>query len=144
MATINHLFHINASIEKVFEALTTIKGLSSWWTSTTRGDCLVGGIIEFRFGDFGRPDMKVKEIKTNESVTWECVGGPEDWVGHIFTFNLDSNEGKTRIRFEQSGWKETGDFYASCNFSWGRFMESLRQYCQTGNGEAFGTVGYRK
>ncbi len=144
MATINHLFHINASIEKVFEALTTIKGLSSWWTSTTRGDCLVGGIIEFRFGDFGGPDMKVKEIKTNESVTWECVGGPEDWVGHIFTFNLDSNEGKTRIRFEQSGWKETGDFYASCNFSWGRFMESLRQYCQTGNGEAFGTVGYRK
>lgn len=144
MATINHLFHINASIEKVFEALTTIKGLSSWWTSTTRGDCLVGGIIEFRFGDFGGPDMKVKEIKTNESVTWECVGGPEDWVGHIFTFNLDSNEGKTRIRFEQSSWKETGDFYASCNFSWGRFMESLRQYCQTGNGEAFGTVGYRK
>ena len=27
MSSIKHLFHINASKEKVFEALTTIKGL---------------------------------------------------------------------------------------------------------------------
>ncbi len=144
MFVIKHLFHINASKETVFEALTTIDGLSNWWTNKVGGDTAVGGIIEFRFGDFGGPDMKVKEIKPNESVTWECAGGPEDWLGHIFSFYLDSNENKTRVRFKQSGWKETGDFYASCNFSWGRYMESLRQFCQTGKGEAFGSEGYRK
>ena len=101
------------------------------------------GIIQFRFGE-GGPDMKVKELKPNASVTWECVAGPEDWLGNIFTFNLDENEGKTRVRFEQAGWKETDDFYASCSFSWGRYMESLRQYCQKGKGEAFGSEGYRK
>jgi uncharacterized protein YndB with AHSA1/START domain len=144
MASIKHLFHINAPKEKVFETLTTIKGLSGWWTANTSGDTTLDGIIEFRFGDYGGPDMKVKEIKPNESILWECVGGPEDWIGHIFSFHLDINDNKTRVRFEQSGWKETGDFYASCNFSWGRYMESLRQLCQTGKGEAFGSEGYRK
>ena len=142
--SIKHLFHINASKEKVFEALSSIKGLSGWWTATTNGDTKVGDTIQFRFGDFGGPDMKVKDVKPGESVTWECVAGPEGWVGHIFNFHLDSNDNKTRVRFEHSGWEETGDFYASCNFSWGRYMESLRQLCQTGKGEAFGSEGYRK
>ena len=144
MYSIKHLFHINASKEKVLEALTTIKGLANWWTTQTTSDSKAGGIIQFRFGDMGGPDMKVKEIKPNESVTWECVGGPEDWIGHIFSFQLDTAANKTRVGFEQSGWKETDDFYASCNFSWGRYMESLRQLCQTGKGEAFGSEGYRK
>lgn len=144
MTVIKHLFHINASKEKVFEALTTISGLANWWTTQTTGDSKPGGVIQFRFGDMGGPDMKVTAIKPNESVSWECVSGPEDWIGHIFSFHLDTADNKTRVCFEQSGWKETGDFYASCNFSWGRYMESLRQLCQTGKGEAFGSEGYRK
>ena len=143
MASIKNLFHINAPKEKVYKAISTIEGLSNWWTTQTTGESKVDGIIQFRFGE-GGPDMKVIEMKPNESVTWECVAGPEDWMGTTFTFNLDENEGKTRVRFEQAGYKEANDFYASCAFSWGRYMESLRQYCQTGNGEAFGSEGYRK
>jgi uncharacterized protein YndB with AHSA1/START domain len=144
MYVIKHLFHINAPKERVFEALATIEGLAGWWTNKVTGNASTGGVIEFRFGEYGCPDMKVKDITPNELVVWECVGGPEDWMGHIFFFHLDTNENKTRVRFEHSGWKETGDFYASCNFSWGRYMESLRQLCQTGKGEAFGSEGYRK
>ncbi len=143
MASIKHLFHINASKEKVYEALTTINGLSNWWTKQTTGDINVGGIIQFRFGEFGN-DMKVITLKPNETVTWECVDGAPDWIGTTFTFQLDTNDGKTRVRFEQAGWKEANDFYAGCSFSWGRYMESLRQLCQTGKGEAFGSEGYRK
>lgn len=143
MTSIKNLFHINGPKEKVYEAISTINGLSNWWTAQTTGESKVDGIIQFRFGG-GGPDMKVKEMKQNELVTWECVAGPEDWIGNTFTFKLDENEGKTRVRFEQAGWKEANDFYASCSFSWGRYMESLRQYCQTGKGEAFGSDGYRK
>jgi uncharacterized protein YndB with AHSA1/START domain len=143
MASIKHLFHINAPKEKVFEAITTIESLAKWWTTDTSGDASPGGIIRFWFGG-GGPEMKVKEMKPGESLTWECVGGAEGWLGHLFTFTLDTNDNKTRVRFEQSGWKEADDFYAACNFSWGRYMESLRQLCQTGKGEAFGSEGYRK
>lgn len=130
-------------MENVYKAISTIEGLSNWWTTQTSGESKPDGIIQFRFGE-GGPDIKVKEMKPNESVTWECVAGPEDWLGNTFTFNLDENDGKTRVRFAQAGWKEANDFYASCSFSWGRYMESLRQYCQTGKGEAFGGEGYRK
>jgi uncharacterized protein YndB with AHSA1/START domain len=142
--SIKHLFHISASKEKVFEALSTINGLSNWWSVNTSGNSSLNGIIQFRFGDMGGPDMKVTEIKSNEKVSWECVASPHDWTGTTLTFLLDENDGKTRVRFSHDGWKDNSDFYAACNFSWGRYMESLRQYCQTGKGEAFGSAGYRK
>ena len=142
--SIKHFFHINASKQKVFEAISTIKGLSNWWTIETTGDSLINGIIQFRFGGSGGPDMKVKESQSPQKVTWECVESNHGWKGHTFTFTLDENEGKTRVRFSHDGWKELDDFYAICNFSWGRYMESLRQLCQTGKGEAFGSEGYRK
>ena len=141
MHSIKHLFHIDASKQRVFEAISTFNGLSNWWTSKTTGSDVLGGIIQFRFGEMGGPDMKVTEIKPNEKLSWECLESPHGWVGHTFTFMLDENDNKTRVRFSHSGWTEEDDFYAICTFTWGRYMESLRQYCQTGKGGAFGTEG---
>jgi len=143
MYSIKHVFHIKASNEKVFEAISTIDGLSNWWTTDTEGGTAVGDTIQFRFGG-GGPQMKVIESVPGKKLVWECVGGADGWIGHTFTFALDENDGKTRVRFSQDGWTEQEDFYASCNFSWARYMESLRQFCQTGRGEAFGSEGYRK
>jgi uncharacterized protein YndB with AHSA1/START domain len=143
MYAAKHLLHIATSRDKVFKALSTIEGLSNWWTVQTSGNTTKDGIIQFRFGEIG-PDMKVTELITGEKIVWECVASPFGWVGHTFTFILDDNDGKTRVRFSHDGWTEQDDFHASCNFTWGRYMESLRQYCQTGKGEAFGSDGYRQ
>lgn len=141
--SIKHLFHIAAKRSDVFKAIATIEGLSNWWTTDTKGDDKVSGVIKFRFAKNGGPDMKVKEIKANESVIWECIESPHGWLGHIFTFTLDENEGKTRVRFSHTGFPEEDDSMGICTFAWGRYLESLRQYCQTGNGEAFGSPGYK-
>ncbi len=142
--SIKHLFHINAPKQKVFEAISTINGLSNWWTTQTTGDAAVGGIVKFSFGDIIGAEMKVTEIIPNEKVSWECVASPYGWVGNTVSFLLDENDGKTRVRFSHDGWAEQGDYYGGCSFSWGRYMESLRQLCQTGKGEAFGSEGYKK
>src|SRR4051812_11666987 len=144
MAAIKHLFHINAPRQNVYSALTQIEGLSNWWTTETSGESKAGGVVEFRFSTFGVNKMLVKELKENETVAWQCVDGPPEWIGNRISFKLDDNAGKTRVRFVHDDWKEANDFYASCCFSWGRYMESLRQFCQTGIGEAFGSAGYRK
>jgi len=143
MPAIKHLFHINAPREKVYQALSTIDGLANWWTTQTSGESKPGGIIDFAFGKM-ITKMSVAGLKPGEWVKWECVGGPDDWIGTTVEFRLDENDGKTRVRFNHDNWKEAGDFYAGCSFSWARYMESLRQLCQTGNGEAFGSAGYRK
>jgi uncharacterized protein YndB with AHSA1/START domain len=143
MPAIKHLLHINASQQKVYEAISSINGLQNWWTVQTSGTDSDGGTISFRFGETG-PDFKVIELIPHKKIKWECVAGPPDWIGTTLNFDMDQNDGKTRVRFEHAGWAQDGDFYASCAFSWGRYLESLRQYSQTGKGEAFGSVGYRK
>ena len=141
--SIKQLFHIDASMKKVYEAISTIEGLSNWWTIQTTGDASLGGTIQFNFGEFQGPRMKVIEQIEHNKLVWECVESGHGWLGNTFEFSLDENEGKTRVRFSHNGWEKQEDFYAICSFSWGRYMESLRQYCQTGEGEAFGSKGYR-
>ncbi len=141
--SIKHLFHIDASKQKVFEAISTIEGLSNWWTIQTKGSTALNETIQFDFGDIVGPAMKVIKLEPSKEIIWKCIGSSPGWLDHIFTFSLDEKEDKTRVRFTHDGWKELDDFYAICNFSWGRYMESLRQYCQTGKGEAFGSDDYR-
>ena len=143
MADIKHLLHIAAPREKVYQALSTIEGLSNWWTRQTTGSTRPGDVVQFRFGEFGN-DMKVEASEPGKLVKWKCVAGPEDWIGTSILFGLDENEGKTRIRFEHANWAKADDFFAACSFTWSRYLESLRQFCQTGKGEAFGSEHYRK
>ena len=142
--SIKHLFHINASRQSVFEAISTIKGLSNWWTTETSGDCSVNGTIQFRFADSGGPDMKVTDCKPAEYLSWECIESNHGWKGYTFSFTLEDKNGKTRVIFSHDGWKEQDENYAACSFSWGRYMESLRRLCETGRGEAFGSEAYKK
>ncbi len=137
MAEIKHLFHISAPREKVYQSLATVSGLAGWWAKETSGNADVGGVIEFHFGPVFMNKMKVRHLKNGEIVNWECVEGPTDWIGTRINFALDENEGKTRIRFEHSGFKETDDHFAQCNFSWGRYMVSLRELCEKGKGSPF-------
>ena len=58
MPEIIHRVGIAGSVSEVYNALTTDKGLSRWWTSDTSGAGDVGSIIKFRFDGEG-PDFIV-------------------------------------------------------------------------------------
>lgn len=143
MADIKFLFHIDAPRQKVYNAITTIDGLSKWWTKETKGDNKLNGIIEFRFGERWLTQMKVVKLKQDELVGWESIDKQDQWNGSRLNFKLDDNEGKTRVRFEHIGIKGGEDYLAMINFSWSRFLDSLKQLCQTGKGEGFGSEYYR-
>jgi hypothetical protein len=48
----------SSSLGDAYKALTTLDGLSGWWTNNTQGEDKVGGVLQFRFGA-GGIDMKV-------------------------------------------------------------------------------------
>ena len=137
MFTIKHLFHIKASFETIFEAITTIDGLKSWWTPQTSGSHEMGEVLEFRFGNTTLCFMQIINTVPNAYLEWECIDGHQEWLGTIVKFQLDADDNMVRVRFEHSNWKEANDFFGQCNFSWGRYMESLRMYCETGQGNPF-------
>ncbi|WP_031479216.1 SRPBCC family protein [Streptomyces bicolor] len=134
MVDILHRIGATAAPGDVYAALTTIEGLSSWWTQDTDGDPDVGGVIRFRF-DAGGFDMKVLEARPAERVCWEVVDGPEEWIGTRIRFELKREGDFTVVLFRHEGWKEPVEFMYHCSTKWATFLMSLKKLVETGKGE---------
>ncbi len=134
MVDILHKVGIKASSPvDAYKALSTIEGLSGWWTSDTRGESKVGGVIQFRFGDGGF-DMKVLELQPAMQVLWQVIDGPEEWVGTKISFELRQEGAWTIVLFKHQGWKEPVEFMHHCSTKWGVFLLSLKSLLETGKG----------
>ena len=133
MPEIRHNVTINATSEKVYEAITTQEGLANWWAKQTIAKSEVGFVNIFTFGTF-RNEMKVTMLNPNRKVEWHCINSLEEWIGTNISFDLEEKNGRTILRFAHSGWKAITDIFAGCNYDWGRFMTSLKLFCETGTG----------
>jgi uncharacterized protein YndB with AHSA1/START domain len=77
MPDIRHRVGIASRPDKVFKAITSISGLSEWWTKDVKGSPGLGGKLEFSFGNPEHPTvMEVLEQKPNDKVAWRCLEGP--------------------------------------------------------------------
>ena len=135
MPTITHVFHIDKPQEEVFEKLITVEAIKAWWTEDTVGTDGPGGELTFIFNGTPLCTMKVVDQTAPNRLEWECIKGYPDWVGTRVTYELSQNDGKTKVFFTHSGWAEQTEFFAQCNFSWGRYMVSLRDLCEKGKGD---------
>ena len=117
----------------VYQALTTIEGLSGWWTHDTRGESGVGGVLQFRF-HAGGFDMKVLELHLDRSLRWEVVDGPSEWIGTHVSFDLKQQDDWTIVLFKHEGWREPVEFMHHCSTKWGVFLLSLKSLLETGKG----------
>ena len=143
MVPIKLLLHINSPKEKVFKALTESSELSKWYTTIVNGIFNLNEIITVEFVNFAEFKFKVVALVPNESIHLEIVESKFDNTGHLMKYDLDENDGKTRVRYTYEGFSEMDDSYANMNYSSAEYLESLRQYCQVGKGEAFGSSSYR-
>lgn len=134
MADILHRIGVEGSTpEQVYDALTTLDGLSGWWAEKTAGRTGLGGVIEFRFGP-GGVDMKVAELDPGRRVRWDVVGGPEEWIGTSVQWDLRQDGDYTIVLFRHEGWREPGEFMHHCSTRWATFLLSLKRLLETGEG----------
>ena len=125
------------SPQEVYQALSTIEGLSSWWTTDTHGDPDTGGTIVFRFGGDDGFDMLVRELVPAKGVAWEVVAGPEEWIGTEVTFDIHQDDEWTIVLFEHHGWREQVEFMNHCSTKWATFLLSLVELVQSGSGRPY-------
>jgi uncharacterized protein YndB with AHSA1/START domain len=142
MATIKHHFLIATPVEKVYAAVTTVEGLSGWWTTGTTGNPNKGGKLRFEFDHGLYNVMQVTDLRRNKFAAWKCgestFTSGKEWIGTRVTFQLSRDKDRnTVVKFEHNGWRKASDFYGLCNFHWARFMVSLKSLCETGKGEPY-------
>ena len=134
MSDILHRIGVEHAVpEQVYEALTTIDGLSNWWAENTSGTTDLGGRIEFRFGPGGF-DMEVVELEPGRLVRWDVVDGPEEWLGTSVQFDLHQEGDYTIVLFKHEGWREPVEFMHHCSTKWAAFLLSLKSLLETGKG----------
>lgn len=131
MADILHRIGTEGSTpEKVYDALTTLDGLSSWWTETTTGNTGLGGDVEFRIG----LTLKVTELDPGRLVRWEVIDGPAEWIGTTIRWDLSQDGDWTIILLTHQGWREPVEFMHHCSTKWATHLMSLKKLIETGTG----------
>lgn len=135
MATIYHQVGIKASTGDTLIALTTLEGLSSWW-SRAEGSCSPGDALTFYFGEHA-VKMLVEQPSKTSRVQWRCIDDEGEWKDTLFTFDLVDDETQVLINFTHSKWNEVTDLFSHCSTKWAVFLLSLKDYLETGKGKPF-------
>jgi len=140
MVNIIHRIGIRSGSEKVYKAISTIEGVSNWWTEEVEGDDKAEGKIQFTFrtdtGNIkGQMLMEVKELNPQQRVRWHCVEGPDEWIGTDVTFDLSEQDNQTILIFGHRNWREAVEFTSHCSMKWAVFLLTLRDYVETGKGK---------
>jgi uncharacterized protein YndB with AHSA1/START domain len=126
---------ISAPLSSVFAAVSSVEGLSGWWTTSTSGSPEPGGELRFTFRD-GAAVMRVEE-RTPTLERWTCLGhsGQPEWEHTTVSFQLTAvNPGVTRLQFTHGGLRPQLDCYGQCSAGWNYLMRSLASYAETGTG----------
>jgi len=135
MNSIEHFQTVNVPSNKVYEALTTEKGLSEVWTNDLVVQDHFDAVNIFRFGDHDESKMLVMELVPNRKIVWKCIESDDpEWIDTTISFDIEENSGGTNITFRHMNWQGITACYRSCNYNWAIFLLSLKQYCEDGNG----------
>lgn len=137
-----HAVEVEAGEDAIYQALTTSKGLASFWTPQSEAEPNVGSVTVFRFA--GAPvdlKMRVDGLEPGKRVAWTCQGDFPHWEGTTVTWELSpavQGSGIT-VLFRHEDWKP--DYpemdYAHVNFVWGQVVGRLKAYCETGKSQPF-------
>jgi len=130
-----HRVEIEATPGAAYQALTEVKKLAGWWTTDTRGEEKLGGVLEFWFGNFCQ-DMRVSALEKDRLVRWQALErGITEWTGSEIEFTITPHQKHCFVFLRHSKWAEvTADLFPHCSMSWAVYLLSLKELLETGKG----------
>ena len=133
---------VKASPGELFDALTSVCGLTAWWTRAT-GSGDAGGELRFLMNSPEPLVIHVDEATRPASVRWtvtEC-SFLSDWVGTRPTFTITAvGGGASELRFRHHGLTSELECIDMCTRSWDHYLASLRDYLESGRGSPRGSA----
>jgi uncharacterized protein YndB with AHSA1/START domain len=135
MADIYHQIGVNTNTHQVYNAITTLGGLSGWWTNTT-GSTEINGNLYFHFNDV-KIEMTILELVPDKKVVWQCTEKEGEWKDTIITYDLVKTDEQVFVNFSHTKWLQQTSFCSHCNTKWAVFLLSLKDYLEKGKGQPF-------
>jgi len=132
MPDILHDFPINASVGRVFQALSTPEGLDCWWTKQSDGKPAEGAEYKLWFGPKYDWRARVTRCIPDSEFELQMIQADDDWIGTRVGFRLEERKGMTWVAFHHTGWQTDNEHYrVSCN-CWALYLRILRRYLEHG------------
>lgn len=132
-------FPINASRERVFNAVSTPGELAQWWTARSAGNPRVGEQYELWFGPEYDWRAVVTRCRPNEEFELELTRADGEWTETTVGFRLEDLDGRTQVRFHHRGWPAESEHYRISCHCWAMYLRVLRRYLEHGE-----TVAYER
>ena len=132
---------IYAESEFVYRAIT--KEIDKWWTELSNQAPQVGDQLSVRFEKKTSWVMTVSEAFPNRSLVWkvdeanhdlEDLSKKDEWKGTSIKWEMVEIEAGTKITLTHQGLVPALECYNICQAGWGYFLESLKNYLETGKG----------
>ncbi len=134
MESIYHQVIIDADEKVVLKAITSTEGVAGWWIAECKIGEKTGEENVFYYNN--EPSLKMRINRLEETgVEWECVKGPEEWMGTKIVFSFTVYNSYIKLDFRHTGWKEQSEFFGTCSYHWARHMRMLRALCETGENQ---------
>jgi len=127
-----HYLTISASIEAVFETISTAKGISRWWSSNASGHSELGSLLEIEFTDDIHWQAQVTQMVAPHEFELTLVKSDPDWIDSRVGFYLSQGSRGVDVKFYHQGWKETNDhYYISC-YCWAMYLRIMKRFLEFG------------
>lgn len=124
---------VQATADRVYDALATNRGLASFWTPSVSGEVTSGARLAFGFAEAPVDlEMVVTRLEPDRVVEWECPGPWPTWAGTRIRWGIGGQE--TLVTFRHSGWDDSvGDVeLGSVAMTWAAVLRALSEYARTG------------
>jgi uncharacterized protein YndB with AHSA1/START domain len=138
LATIHHELLLDAPVTRVYDAIATADGISTWWDKQTARRTERGLVLEHNPGaEHGIVQLRVVDLVPHSRVEWECISthpptSPASvWTGTHFIFELTPTGRQTKVDFRQTGYDDASRFFASNRDAWRAVLENLKRVVES-------------
>jgi len=137
-----HELKLKASSGTVFNAVSTAKGIQGWWSQNSEVGETEGANSLLKFVKEGmKVDMGfvTRVVEKDKKVIWECISMPNPaWIGTKIMTEINQTQEGCDVVFSHVGFDkkwEGQDAFEQTKGTWNHFVQSLKDYCETGKGQ---------
>ncbi|HEY1351983.1 MAG TPA: SRPBCC domain-containing protein [Ktedonobacteraceae bacterium] len=137
-----HSIDIETTPERLYDAVTTGKGIAGWWTPDAKARPEVGTVNEMGFMGMVLK-FRVDRLEPARHASWSSLQVPPSWENTQVRFDITPDGDMVTLTFTHAGFTSTSGDFGITSYSWAQYIRSIKLLLETGEGEPFGSKGSR-